>query len=68
MMPLPSLLFLASALPQTPWRKTALPERLRKVPGEGQARSWAYLALSRRELAAGLRTQLEAMLDRQTGG
>lgn len=34
----------------------------------GQARSWAYLALSRRELAAGLRTQLEAMLDRQTSG
>lgn len=33
-----------------------------------QARSWAYLALSRRELAAGLRQQLEAMLARQTGG
>jgi hypothetical protein len=34
----------------------------------GQARSWAYLALSRRELAAGLRRQLEAMLARQAGG
>ena len=34
----------------------------------GQARSWAYLALSRRELAAGLRRQLEAMLARQSGG
>ena len=34
----------------------------------GQARSWAYLALSRRELMAGLRGQLERMLAAQTGG
>ncbi len=34
----------------------------------GQARSWAYLALSRRELAAGLRRQLDAMLARQASG
>jgi TPR repeat protein len=33
----------------------------------GQARSWAYLALSRRELTAGLRGQLERMLAQQGG-
>jgi TPR repeat protein len=34
----------------------------------GQARSWAYLALSRSELATGLRRQLEEMLARQARG